>query len=236
MDEATVTVANRKRSTGAISLTIDGRIVRADEGQTVLEAASNDGIYIPSLCAYRDLKPLAEEVPDRACQLCLVDVGGQVVLSCTTPVAEGLVVKINTPRVQELRKKHLNAILRRHPSDCLTCHRLERCGPLDICLRQVTVSERCVLCPKNKNCDLQRAVDHIGITLLEDANIQVFDEIMRSLKAEGVEYISVTVGGLVKEQDIPHIQDMGVRAFFPRGTSFRELAEWAKKNITSAHP
>ena len=83
---------------------------------------------------------------------------------------------------------------------------------------------------------LQEAVDHIGITLLEDANLQVFDEIMGNLKSEGVDYISVTVGGLVNEKDIPHIKGMGVKAFFPRGTTFRELAAWAKKNITYAHP
>ncbi|PIU57517.1 MAG: hypothetical protein COS88_00875, partial [Chloroflexi bacterium CG07_land_8_20_14_0_80_51_10] len=72
-------------------------------------------------------------------------------------------VQSNTPRIQELRRKTLTVILRRHPNACLTCHRRERCGPFDVCLRQVAVEDRCVVCPQNKNCDLQRAVDYIGV-------------------------------------------------------------------------
>ena len=163
MGEVTLTADRKSKGSGQVGLTIDGQRVIAREEDSILDAATRAGIYIPSLCAYRDLKPLAEEVPDRACQLCLVEVGGNIVLSCATAVSEGMVVQTSTAKVQELRKKHLAAILRRHPSDCLTCHRLERCGPLDICLRQVSVSERCVLCPKNKNCELQKAVDCIGV-------------------------------------------------------------------------
>ena len=146
-----------------ITLQIDGRTVRAEEGATVLEVASEMGIYIPNLCNYPGLRPLAEEEPDRACQLCLVEIKGDIVRACSTPVSDGLVVQLNTPRIQELRRRTLTALLRRHPNACLTCHRRERCGPFDICLRQVAVEDRCVTCPKNGNCDLQRAVDSIGI-------------------------------------------------------------------------
>jgi len=148
---------------GDITLTINGQTVKTAEGTTILEAAQKAGIYIPALCAYPDLKPLAEEVPDRACQLCLVDVDGEMVLSCNIRVSEGMTVQHDTPKVQAQRRRNMTSILRRHPNACLTCHRRERCGPLDICLRHVAVEERCVLCPKNGNCELQRAVDHIGL-------------------------------------------------------------------------
>jgi len=146
-----------------ITLTINGQTVTAKRGGTILEAASAAGIYIPALCAYPGLKALAEEVPDRACQLCLAEVGSRVLLSCTTPVSQGMVVQTETPRVQELRRKHLKAILRRHPTACFTCDRRERCSPFDICLRQVAVEDRCIVCPENGNCELQRAVDYVGI-------------------------------------------------------------------------
>ncbi|MDO8473737.1 MAG: FAD-dependent oxidoreductase, partial [Dehalococcoidia bacterium] len=144
-------------------LTIDGRKVVASEGQTVLDAALKAGVYVPNLCSYPGLKPLAEEEPDRACQLCIVEVGGKVVRACSTPASDGLVVETNTPRLQELRRTIVTGILRRHPNACLTCHRTERCGPFDICLRDGSVEERCVTCPKNKNCALQRVVDYVGV-------------------------------------------------------------------------
>ena len=148
---------------GDITLTINGHTIKTREGATILEAAQKAGIYIPALCAYPGLKPLAEEVPDRACQLCLVEVNGEMVLSCNVRVSEGMYVQSDTPKVQKQRRKNNTSILRRHPNACLTCHRRERCGPFDICLRHVAVEDRCVLCPKNGNCELQRAVDYIGI-------------------------------------------------------------------------
>ena len=146
-----------------VVLTINGQQVKSQDSVTVLEAAHRAGIYIPALCAYEGLKPLAEEVPDRACQLCLVEVGGRILLSCNTPVSNGMAVQTETPRVEELRRRNLTAIMRRHPHTCLTCHRRERCGPFDICLRHAAVEDRCVLCPQNDNCELQRAADYIGI-------------------------------------------------------------------------
>jgi len=146
-----------------ITFTINGQALQAEEGQTILQAATRAGIYIPALCSYPGLKPLAEVVPDRNCQLCLAEVNGLLALSCTTPVSEGMVIETETARVQEQRRKNMTAILRRHPNACLTCHRRERCGPFDICLRHVAVEDRCIVCPKNGNCELQRAVDHIGL-------------------------------------------------------------------------
>jgi len=150
-------------SADTVSLTINGRAVSAKRGATILEAAQEAGVYIPALCAYPGLKPLAEEVPDRACQLCVVEVGGDIVLSCATPVSEGMAVQTESPRLQDLRRRNLTAILRRHPNACLTCHRRERCGPFDICLRHVAPEDRCVICPKNGNCELQKAVDYLQI-------------------------------------------------------------------------
>lgn len=147
----------------AIILKINGRDVKADSGLSVFEAAKNAGIYIPGLCFYSGLTPLPAISPDLSCQLCLAEIDGSIVLSCNTKIAPGMVVETETPQIQELRRRSLSDILSRHPSACLTCWRRERCKPFDICLRNVSIEERCILCPANKQCELQKAVDHIGL-------------------------------------------------------------------------
>jgi NADP-reducing hydrogenase subunit HndD len=119
-----------------ITLNIDGKNIKARQGQTILEAARSSGIYIPSLCYYPDLKPLPHVIPDEACQLCVVEVNGNIVLSCVTPVSGRMVVKTKTPKVQELRQKKLLAILGRQPTD---------------------------ICFEKKECELQKAIDYSGL-------------------------------------------------------------------------
>jgi formate dehydrogenase (NADP+) beta subunit len=144
------------------TLSIDGREVGADEGMTVLDAARKAGTYIPSLCYYPGLVSMPECMPDQCCQLCLVEIAGESVLSCERKAAPGMVVRTDSPEIRERRRRSMADILRRHPSACLVCWRRDRCGPFDVCLRSVSVRERCVLCPANERCELQRAVDFIG--------------------------------------------------------------------------
>jgi len=167
-----------------INLTIDGTEVRVEKGVSVLQAAESAGIYIPSLCSHPDLPSSRDTKPNEfiyrgselikndnsleefeGCQLCVVEIEGMEGLptACTTEVTEGMVVHTNTPQVQEKRRDNLELILVEHPNMCLTCDRKERCQPFDICLRSVAVAERCVLCPENGHCDLQKAVDYIGL-------------------------------------------------------------------------
>ena len=61
----------------------------------------------------------------------------------------------NTEQIQELRKGITELVVSEHPHGCLTCHRIELCGPQDICLRHVSVTDRCVACPKNDRCELK---------------------------------------------------------------------------------
>jgi len=146
----------------AIRLTIDGQEVKAKQGMTVLEAAQSAGIYIPTLCADPDLEPYG------GCRLCVVEIEKMRGLptACTTPATDGMVVHTNTPAVDEVRRTTISLLLADHPSECLICDRRQRCGPLDICLRNVAVTERCVTCAKNEHCQLQEVVDYLGITEL----------------------------------------------------------------------
>jgi formate dehydrogenase beta subunit len=143
-----------------IKLTVDGVEVEVEPGATVLQAAQSAGIYIPTLCYHPDLLPYG------GCRLCIVEIENMrgFPTSCTTPATDGMVVTTNTARLQEMRQDFLQLILTEHPNACLTCHRRERCSPYDICLRNVAVTERCVVCPKNKQCELQHLVDYVGIS------------------------------------------------------------------------
>jgi methylmalonyl-CoA mutase C-terminal domain/subunit len=78
---------------------------------------------------------------------------------------------------------------------------------------------------------VQESVDHIGITILPEADIQAFSEIRDILKREGIEDITVTAGGFLDEKDVPALKALGVLEFFPRGTSWETLIEWSKKHI-----
>jgi formate dehydrogenase beta subunit len=143
-----------------ITLTIDGIEVKTVRGKRILEAALDAGIYIPNLCALRDIK-----LPFGACRLCQVQIEGRrnTITACSEPAADGMVVHSNTPEVNCLRREIMEMMLARHPHECLTCWRKERCQPFDICLRNVSITERCVTCPKNRHCELQKVVDFIGL-------------------------------------------------------------------------
>jgi len=121
---------------GIITLNIDGEKVQVGEGWTILEAAKDAGIHIPALCYYPGLKPLPQVIPDEACQLCVVEANGHVVLSCATPVSKGMVIKTKTPQVQEIRRKKLLAILTRQPAD---------------------------VCLDRKECELQKVIEYVGL-------------------------------------------------------------------------
>ena len=135
----------------SVKLTVDGVEIEARPGSNVLEAAREKGIYIPYLCWHPILKSFG------ACRMCVVEIDNMRGLpaSCTTQVTNGMVVNTNTESAQRTRKEILELTLSEHPHGCLTCHRIKHCGITDICLRNVNVTDRCVLCPQNERCELQ---------------------------------------------------------------------------------
>ncbi len=106
-----------------VTLTIDGREVKAEQGMTVFQAAKKAGIKIPHLCYREDLTANA------ACRLCVVEVEGSrtLVASCAFPVANKMVVRTHTQRVQEARKLVVELLLSDHPYDCMTCEKSGTC-------------------------------------------------------------------------------------------------------------
>lgn len=121
-----------------IKITINNREVEAYEGQTVLEAAKNNGIHIPTLCYLKDVTGTG------ACRVCQVEVEGAKTLcaACVYPVREGMVIKTNSARALDARRRVVELIVSNHSKDCLSCIR-------------------------NTNCELQRLCQELGVR--EDA-------------------------------------------------------------------
>lgn len=117
-----------------VTLTIDGQKVQAEGGTTILEAARQAGINIPTLCYLKDLNQIG------ACRVCVVEVKGARTLqaACVTPIAEGMEVKTNSPAVRASRRTTVELLLSNHPRECLTCVR-------------------------NLNCELQALSESLGI-------------------------------------------------------------------------
>ncbi|MGA2543550.1 MAG: FAD-dependent oxidoreductase [Verrucomicrobiota bacterium] len=107
----------------AFTISIDGKAVEAAPGQTVLQAARQAGLDIPTLCHLEKCGPLT------TCQVCLVKVAGngqgRLAPSCATPAVPGMVIESETEEVHEARRTALELLFSDHVGDCLSpCHRL----------------------------------------------------------------------------------------------------------------
>ncbi len=105
-----------------VTLTIDGVEVTVPEGTTVLEAAHQANIHIPTLCYLKGVNQIG------ACRMCIVDTGARnPIAACTLPAANGMNVRTNTPAIREARRNTLELILSNHDRECTTCVRSQNC-------------------------------------------------------------------------------------------------------------
>src|SRR3954452_20182952 len=114
-----------------VKLTIDGQEVQAAPGTLVIDAAKKVGIEIPAFCYYEGLSLQA------ACRMCLVEVEKmpKMMTACTLPVAEGMIVRTETPAVAQARKYTLEFLLTNHPLDCPVCDKGGECELQDMVFR-----------------------------------------------------------------------------------------------------
>ncbi|MDX9746118.1 MAG: NADH-dependent [FeFe] hydrogenase, group A6 [Syntrophales bacterium] len=118
-----------------VNLKIDNIDVQAKAGTTILQAARQVGIVIPTLCAWTEIN----HTPG-ACRVCMVEVDGQrsLIAACVFPVGEGMVVRTNSARVRTARKMVVELLLSNHPLECNYCNR-------------------------NGNCELQKVAEIVGL-------------------------------------------------------------------------
>lgn len=106
-----------------VHITINGKVLEVEEGTNVLDAALENGIYIPHLCHHKDLSPLG------SCRMCIVEVEGQkgVTTSCTLKAYEGLKIRTESEEIKRLRMLAMELLLTGHPEDCSTCPKYGNC-------------------------------------------------------------------------------------------------------------
>lgn len=118
-----------------VTIFIDGRALCIEEGTNILEAALQNGIYIPHLCHHPDLPDLG------SCRLCIVEVEGQegVQPSCKLAASDGMVIRTRSEQITKLRNLSMELLLAAHPEDCSTC-------------------------PKYGKCELQTLIQYMGVS------------------------------------------------------------------------
>ena len=206
-----------------IKLIIDGKEVQTKAGETILNAALENGIYIPHLCSKEELHPAG------ACRLCMVEIAGRegVVPSCATRAEEGMHVNTHSPAAEEIRKLCCDFIFKRHPPECTGCVKYGKCqlqsisqyvGDTGIKLRaaQLEIPEntqdpvichdmqRCILCGR---C-VRVCADYRGVGVLKmkkvDGRLRVVVD-GDNLNISGCRYCSACVEvcptGSIREQE-----------------------------------
>lgn len=111
-----------------IELTINNKKIRTKKGNTILQAALDNGIKIPHLCYDRRL------VPYGGCRVCVVEIEGEKKLeaSCATLATDGMVVWTDTPKVRKIRETVIELMLVHHPLDCPVCDKAGECALQDL--------------------------------------------------------------------------------------------------------
>lgn len=104
-----------------ITIKFDGFSVKTRKGKTVLEAALENGIYLPHLCFHPELKPFG------GCRLCVVEINGRVTISCMTPAEEGMEIITESVVLTQIRKTATELMIINHHADCLSCPRDTKC-------------------------------------------------------------------------------------------------------------
>ena len=106
---------------GKLKFEIDGKTCFAEKGQTLIDAAKENGVYIPSLCHVEGVKAAG------SCRICNVKVNGRNMTACTTPVDEGMVIENDIPEINELRKTIVEVLFVSGNHFCPSCEKSGNC-------------------------------------------------------------------------------------------------------------
>jgi formate dehydrogenase alpha subunit len=115
--------SKEKRNLEEITLTMNGKKISARPGMSILDAAMENGIKIPTLCHHRHLTPAG------ACRICLVEdeKSGRIMASCVTPVSPDMAIQTDSPRVRRHRTNIVRLMMANHPESCIVCSQGNKC-------------------------------------------------------------------------------------------------------------
>lgn len=105
----------------AIQFVLDGKTITATAGQTILKAAEAAGVYIPRLCAYKDL------IPHGSCRVCSVRVNGRIQAACVQTVSNGAIVEHDTEELREFRRDVIDLLFVEGNHYCMFCEKSGLC-------------------------------------------------------------------------------------------------------------
>ena len=184
---------------GKLKFEIDGKTCYAEKGQSLIDAAKANGIFIPSLCHVEGVKPAG------SCRICNVKVNGHNMTACTTPVTEDMTVENNIPELIELRKAIIEILFVSGNHFCPSCEKSGNCElqalayryqmmvprfPYEFPIKGVDASpdhllldrDRCIMC---KRC--------IGIVTKDGKNVFAFN-------GKGGEHLHVVMDDVLASQ------------------------------------
>jgi NADH dehydrogenase/NADH:ubiquinone oxidoreductase subunit G len=156
------------------TVSIDNKKYKVSAKSTILQAAEQNNIYIPTLCHHKELSPHG------GCRLCIVEVEGMrnFPTSCTTPVEDGMIIRTHTAQVQNIRQEILQLFMSEHPSSCLICDENTDCQEYSITIHKAGVTTGCRYCPNDGQCELQDTVENFEV---KEINYPIF---YRNLRVE----------------------------------------------------
>lgn len=140
-----------------ITLILNGKECFTEEGKMVLEAARENGIYIPTLCHYEGVKPQG------SCRICTCLIDGKKMTACTTPVANGMVIKTDTPELEEIRATIIELLFVEGNHFCPSCERSGNCELQALAYRYKMMVPQFPYSFPNKEVDAQNPkilIDH----------------------------------------------------------------------------
>ncbi|OEU69360.1 MAG: hypothetical protein BA863_18265 [Desulfovibrio sp. S3730MH75] len=147
------------KSKNSLSIIIDNKPYQVTRGITILKAAEQNDIYIPTLCAHEELSPHG------GCRMCIVEVEGfrNFPTACTTPVSEGMIIRTKTAQIQSMRMEILQLFMSEHTSSCLVCDENEDCKRYSGTIRKAGITTGCRYCPNDNQCEIQDVAEYLGV-------------------------------------------------------------------------
>ncbi len=104
-----------------IKFKIDGKLVTAEQGKTIVEAAKENGIYIPTLCNFEGIPPKG------CCRMCTIKINNRYMTACTTPAADGMEIQSNTDEINDIRKGIIEILFVTGNHFCPSCEKSGNC-------------------------------------------------------------------------------------------------------------
>lgn len=228
----------------SVQMSIDGEAVEAEAGQTLVAAAAAHGIYIPTICS------LPGQPSIGTCRVCSVRVNGQVMAACTIRVRDGLVVEVNSPDLQDMRRAVVELLFVEGNHNCPSCEKSGRCQlqavaydvgmtsarfPYRYPVRQADPSARRIWLERDRCIFCQRCVELVhdedtGRKVFSishrgpAARIEIDTELADAMTDEQVKRaVRVCPVGAILEKGVGHNTPIGSRWFELRSVRARAL-------------